>query len=67
MTADRNFKRIVRKRMAETGESYAQARAQLRPRHAVTADTITDEQIRELRRTQSPITPGLERLKTSTS
>jgi hypothetical protein len=32
VTTDKNFKRLVRKRMAQTGESYAQARGQLWPR-----------------------------------
>lgn len=38
MTRDRDFKSVVRNRMAKTGESYASARAQLRPSEAVEDD-----------------------------
>src|SRR3954452_13401108 len=36
MTDDKDFKRLVRQRMAKTGESYATARARLRPQHGTT-------------------------------
>jgi uncharacterized protein YndB with AHSA1/START domain len=36
MTANKDFKRLVRTRMKKTGESYTAARAQLRPRKPVT-------------------------------
>src|SRR4051794_26241905 len=59
MTDDNDFKRLVRQRMAKTGESYSTARARLRPLSA-TADrpALTTDGFRRDVLTRS----GLERL-----
>ena len=40
MTVQKSFKRLVRARMAKTGESYAAARAQLLAGAATTPDQV---------------------------
>src|SRR4051812_49692250 len=48
MTDDKDFKRLVRQRMAKTGESYATARSRLRPQPGTTgAPPLTVAAFRE--------------------
>src|SRR5690606_1895404 len=50
MTTQKSFKRLVRARMAKTGESYTAARAQLLAGadHASAADAVTGEAVPKL-------------------
>ena len=41
MTQDRDFKKVVRKRMAKTGESYAAARSRLKPPARYSFENLT--------------------------
>lgn len=43
MTKDRDFKKVVRSRVAKTGESYATARARLRPKARYSFDNLTPD------------------------
>jgi Ser/Thr protein kinase RdoA (MazF antagonist) len=60
MTDGKDFKRLVRQRMAKTGESYTTARAQLRPFEAVPPATLEEFGNRYKRHGVERLGPHLE-------